>query len=693
MTTHPALTLADVAVLARVQRPVVSMWRRRPHAQAGAFPAAVVRVGGVDRFDRDEVVAWLVASGRGNNPDVATDAALQMRPPVPTPDGQALVESLALVRIGTGESLAGLDREDLLDLADEVDPDNRCLYSEIEDAAERDLFAVAEYVDALVDAAFGPADVFAHVRRDPSRFGLRPPEHAVSPHVTRLVGQLVYAISTFRGAGAAPWVADPTGYSSGIVLAALEAARGVAVHALSRPAAAGDDVHTARAIRAAWRSLIASGTTPEPIEVDAEGHVDVADGPLVVGCYPQPDGAASPAEKLLTAVDDVLVQLGNSQCAVVLGPASVFTDALDDRGAAAVRRSILDAGRLRALVRFGRGSSVTAPQRRWALWVIGPAPAGNFRGEGRTAVADLAGLDLVEVADDLVADIVAAIEDRPVAGLGGLDEAEGRAHTYRVARYQRTFSVLARDGDLVPRDLHRMPTAPPADAAKALALASEVASSVGNVHAPVVAASTAAATGGVSTVRELLDAGRLRLLGGTKLTRDEWRAVDEVRDGPPVVGVPELVGQRSPGGRVVRFLEFVYAHPRAARTQPGDVVFCAGTNAAAWVDQRGGSVVEAPARILRVTDESEDTSGLRVLPHVLAADLVRGDGVAWRALPARLVPAEVAVPLVRTLSEIAQARDEAQRRVRDLSRLTDLLADGIVDGRLDMMETTETEGH
>ena len=71
------LTLQDVADLANVQRPVVSMWRNRPRVrgQLVPFPDAVSQAGGIARFDPREVVDYLRRTGRGNNSDVEYDVA------------------------------------------------------------------------------------------------------------------------------------------------------------------------------------------------------------------------------------------------------------------------------------------------------------------------------------------------------------------------------------------------------------------------------------------------------------------------------------------------------------------------------------------------------------------------------------------------------------------------------------------
>src|SRR4051794_27831717 len=78
------LTLQDIADLARVRRPVVSMWRRRTtvNGRVVLFPQALFSVGGSERFDRDEIVAYLETTGRGNNTESRQDA-----PATGVPDG------------------------------------------------------------------------------------------------------------------------------------------------------------------------------------------------------------------------------------------------------------------------------------------------------------------------------------------------------------------------------------------------------------------------------------------------------------------------------------------------------------------------------------------------------------------------------------------------------------------------------
>src|SRR5690242_9051956 len=69
------MTLSDVAALAKVKRPVVSVWRQRSSGGQSPFPASSGQINGMELFDADDITAWLEATGLGNNPEVRNDAA------------------------------------------------------------------------------------------------------------------------------------------------------------------------------------------------------------------------------------------------------------------------------------------------------------------------------------------------------------------------------------------------------------------------------------------------------------------------------------------------------------------------------------------------------------------------------------------------------------------------------------------
>ena len=142
------------------------MWRRRPRARGveAPFPAPVTMEGSVERFDRDEIVAWLESTGRGNNDQVRLDA-----PAFTTPDDTDIeeVEILVCLAALTGEGLAGLGAGQLIALAERVDQADQLLLREVHAlAARRDLLT---YIDDLLEASYGPADALE--RAESSRLG------------------------------------------------------------------------------------------------------------------------------------------------------------------------------------------------------------------------------------------------------------------------------------------------------------------------------------------------------------------------------------------------------------------------------------------------------------------------------------------------------------------------------------------
>lgn len=680
------LTLTDIATLAGVRRPVVSAWRARPCA-AGAFPAAVRTVSGVEHFEAAAVVRWLQASGRGNNQDPAADVALHLRPPAPTPEGMRLAAALVAARALRDEPLEDYDAEDLVELAHELDPQDLMLATEIAAADDELVERSAQFVDALMDSSYGPGDAMRSLVRDPRRFAGPAREDEIVPEVRAFVAQVAHALAAPVRAQGPCCLVDPTGCAEDLLLE-ITGVDGASWRdpVRMRPARAGEE-----AVRQSWRLVSTHLGVPEAARVDEEGVVDVDEPGVLVARLPHHGTGRMTPHAVLDAIDDIAVRLRPSQRVVVVAPASVLVDALPDTGADTVRHAVMSTGRLRAVVRLGHRVQPARGQERLALWVLGPQPTADFRQVGRTAVADLSAMVLDEVADDLVADIVAAIEDVvPRAADGRPLNLEGRAHAFRVARYQRTSDLLAERGDLVPRDLRPLAVrAPRTDAEpraeRAAAAAAGVSVPVAAV--PVLVDNRPADEDGVQqTVRVLVDSGHLALLSGVRLAPGEVHA----GPGPRVVGTPELSGERRPGDRATDLLTFTATHPRAARTQPGDVVFAPGPHGGAWVDQDGGSVIEAPARVLRVV--GADRSHV-VVPHILAADLAGATSAAWRATVIRLVPAEVAPTLTTTLAAVQAARDAALGRAAQLARLVDTLADGACAGELTaMLDPATTEG-
>ncbi|TKJ28312.1 hypothetical protein [Blastococcus sp. CCUG 61487] len=383
------LTLPDIAALAGVQRPVVSMWRTRTSVRgvAVSFPAAVDVIDGVEYFAMDAVLAYLAATGRGRNPESALDAATFT---APVDADHISAETLLTLALLTDEDLTGAD---LTALATAIDPDDEFLLTEVREgdwAAE-----LASYIDELVAASFGPEDALN--RLDGGRLARRVGARGCTK-------DLVDLVASVAAAGRSDAVLDPSG-----------------------------DPLLDRALAPLFTALLADDRR-------IRRHA------AILGWAVADGGTASPVvrvrsllgqsrDDVLDALDRLTVSLGPEDVAVALGPAATMTDALTGE-AEKLRAHTLRPGPLVAALRLPRGMWRTAHRQSPAVWVLSG-------GDGRKEVclADLdngGGIDLT----DLSADTAQAVTPM------GSGRTEARA--YRYLRPRELKQVLA-GGSLVPR--------------------------------------------------------------------------------------------------------------------------------------------------------------------------------------------------------------------------------------------------
>lgn len=170
------------------------MWRRRPRVRGREvpFPQPVRTVGGVDRFDRDEIVAWLEETGRGNNVDARQDA-----PAFSTPDGAEVedIVTLLCLHVLTGAELDGLSSTELADLAKRADAADRFLLREVRTLG--DVPHLLRYVDDLVEASYGAAD--ALVRVESGRLSREAAERGLTGELIRLLRTIAMAGRAYLG--------------------------------------------------------------------------------------------------------------------------------------------------------------------------------------------------------------------------------------------------------------------------------------------------------------------------------------------------------------------------------------------------------------------------------------------------------------------------------------------------------------
>jgi len=662
------MTLSDVAALARVARPVVTMWRERL-VVAGVeqpFPEAVDRAGRVEFFDTDDIVRWLADTGRGKNPDAAADAAAHAVPRAlldgaePSPAGLDGAEALLCLRTLRAGDLGSMGGDDLLDLAEEADPDDKVLFAEIESLGERAI-PLAEWIDDLVDAAYGAIPALDRIT---ARRRLTASQRRVQlrPEADALIAEIAAALVADLGEGAV--VTDATDGPTDLLRAVMD-----------RISEGTDTAVRVRARHGRRRALIAGWP-----------QSDTPRGPaLVLAQLPSVGRPNASAADILQAVDDLQLDLDETQRAVFVAPADVLCDTLGDAALDGVRSSIIRLGRLRAAVRLPRGLLVGSPRQALGLWVLGPERTTVPLAERWVATADLSDAPLTpDVLTDLATDIVAAMGDRPL----------GRAHAFRFARVTMTAPLLAGGGGIVPvgvRPARLNVVSSASVAAQVAALAAEVAETVEAAGAAArlrVDPSTRAAGMPSCSLADALASGAATVVKGARFDAELATAHGPVR----VFGVEDLsdlVALR----RGVDPLEVEVRHPAARRTEPGDVVFCPAPRPAAVVDRDGYSFVAYPARVLRCRP------GTGLVPEAVAATINAQPATSrdWRAWHVPTVDPADADTLGAALRDIENERRAAYQRLSRLQNLTTRLVDGVATRAIsvtapDPTATITTEG-
>ncbi|QAV70836.1 hypothetical protein ESZ53_10525 [Salinibacterium sp. UTAS2018] len=585
------------------------------------------------------------------------------------------------MRATADEPIGSLDRAQLLDLADEVDPDDTSLQTEVV-ALGDELVAMARFVDVLVDGAYGAAAAFESLLGERFRDGHRALSRtALEPEATALVSEL--AVELARSNPAAhpnqPLFVDPTGACGDLLLAVLKS-----VDESLDPAAVTANTNGAGA-RLLRRRLVAHQLPHASLAVARTGEFAASGAPVHVVQFPHPESPVMSPEQVLAEIDNIVLQMDDAQRAVILAPASVLTDAKLDAEADQLRSQILRSGKLRAIIRLPRGLVTSTPRQALALWVCGPAHASVARADKWTMVADLGDESLsAGMRTDLVSDLTAAMGS----------EQSIRAHAFRFARPVSTGALLASSGSLVastkpvvtvPRVIstqHRRP-----EGAEFPARLDALIAALGD-HAPEplrhVAPTSSPLSLPAATLGSLAGSRHVRCLPGARLTSADLQA----ETGYPVIGVDELTGQAEVGARRIDRLALAAEYPAARLTEPGDVVFCTSPHPKALVDTAGFSVVSYPARILRINPS--DPAGL--VPALLASDITAQQSREWKRWRVRrVVPAERA-GLTQALQSVATERATLAEQLRTLDDLTSVLVGGVVAGTLTTQNNPITTG-
>lgn len=533
------LTRQDIAVLANVRRPVVSMWENRPTVDGVRvpFPRPVAVVDGVERFDRQQVVEYLARTGRGNNAEHAVDA-----PALSVPLGADLNELVTLLcwHVVTGEELASTTRGNRVDAARTADPTDSFLLREI--AALAVDTEVLTFLDDLIEASFGAGDALA--RLEAGRLAREQAARELTADAVELLRAVVSASVQHLGVSALSVV-----HTDGLAVALRLADDSLGI------VVSGDEPQA----RAARRRAAIRG-----LNVTNEGGSPRLSVSSVLGLE---------QVEALERIDEVVLALAAEDGAVIVGPASVLCEKL--RGDAdGLRSGTLRPGVLAAGFRLPRGLWREAPRQSLGIWVC-------RGGEAIRAprVADLSALGPEELdLDDLASDV-----------LGALSQSDARG--YRYARQLRLERMLA-DGVVVPRGARAVRLAAP----DAMSYVDRVHETTSEIRRPATQLDVLVSPIPGSFIVRQRSLGDLSAEGKLLVRRGSRIAVAHHDPAGTVPVLPEEVA----GHLVLDAFDAVRRYPRATRTEPGDVIFLEKPRPRAWVDSVGGALVASPARILRL---------------------------------------------------------------------------------------------
>lgn len=661
------LTAADVARLAGVQRPVVSMWRSRP-VKGVPFPTPVDRRQGVELYEAGEIVDYLRATERGLNPEAADDvaayAALASLTSLAETTAVAGLSAL-LCLIACGISVADMSAQDLLGLADELDPGDAMLVRELR-ALGDELLPMAAHAEALADAAYTVHGAFERLLRRYRNTCL--PGHVVTARKTELdelVGRLVAALLDRAAvqsgvAGGNPVAVDDSDGDGGLLLAVQQASGDADVDLIW----SGGDSAVERWTR---RRLTSHGHASAAATADA-ARIHVRHLPTAG----QPDWDDVRVVEELAAL---AVGLGPADLAVAIAPASALVDPCGATDLGAARDAVLRSGVLLASARLPAGLLTSSGRQALALWVLAPAP-NHDRQDRWLAACELSMSDLDQAGlDDLVSDVLAVVDARQLPARTLAAQPDATQVPSRRLRYLRRRPVI----DVITSPM----------ALRVLVAPLPSSSTAGEVAAKLAACGTSHSehlrVEGVEgpTARQAKSLGQLlsdrhvRVIKGRRL--DGVPVHLEASGGVAVLGSPEVLGDSPAGKRRVDLMAFTTRYPAVSLTQPGDVIFVASPRPTAFLDVDGGAVVQAPARVLRVAREGEET----LLPHLLmdAVDEANRSGAVgqldYRRWIVRLVPAAQREPLRRALTGLDADRKELHDRLTRLDEAAAALIAGV----------------
>ncbi len=647
--------MQGIADLAQVKRPVVSTWRQRYAAGASAvadpFPEPERR--DPLEFDAAKVAAWLAATGRGNNPEAGLESPLYSSALQALTSDLERATALLVLQHVTGEQVSGVDFSAAAAHLNAFSS-GLPIAPAVLDSALVDL-ALCSAVDQLSEAAFSGGRVLDRLVDGFTAAAGPWATEALTAPAMALLGQAVAEVVRLS-----PRSIVPLDVGGLIVAGCLTEHLGEQERLPLRQRGTHPADHPLESSYslAAWARLAAHGF---PVELEAPGAPAAPRGSVYLTLSQEPE----PTGPFIDQVSDVLHSMGGDDVLLVVGPAWLLTEPAGRRQ----RTRLLapakaPAAPLRYVARLPKGLSKFGGRRQLAIWVFNPDSS------ERTVVGSHSNTRLNAAARSAIAGDVAA----SLAGARAV-----RAHAFHSSVVLQT-EQLVRQEQLVTGTLAATVAITGGERLARVWKLRDAIQELRPEADPLDGVDLEAAGTPVSRSLSLEEATRDHLaldLPGTRIAEELLQtpeAGSAVVIGADEVRVPEAIGQRA-----VDRLVLEQAAPRARLTQPGDVIYLGTGEPAAIVDEDGGHVTLAPARILRC---SGPRGGRQLVPEVVADDICQQLGVDRRAWRLRTIPTEQA-DVLQTLSRpIAVHRRRAMDELQALDALRRELIDGLAEGAL-----------
>ena len=658
---------ADVARALGVQRPVISAWRSRYARAAVPFPASEI-------LTAAELLAWLSATGRdrdGGEASLALHGDLgvagltvnQVR------DG---VEALLVLARATGAHLGGLGPAGLVSLADDIDPDDDYLLSEVKDLGQH-ARQVAGFVTLMLDAVDSPGSAL-EVRRRRSGSGTLgvvaqgiTAEQGGTPAIAAQIDPAAVGLVARVALALAEWEPDED-------VTITDAFPGVGELAAGMPAVVGGWDLAQLAIplqggspeaRALRRRLAAQGW--QVTEGESSGRLVIADLTSL-----RDPGLA------LSRADEIALAMRPGSRAVILGSAGALIDELSQSSDDRIRTDLLRTGRVRAVFRLAAGLLPSRPREVAALWVLGDPMDGTPIEERWTTVADLSrfagpgGAIPNAVADDLITDVLAAVEGNEAA----------KRHGFAHARVVKTRVLITARGDLVNQADRGKYASQASVPGRALGVTDLLRTSGITGSDPLALTVTAQEGSPVAlkALEDLIRAGHVRAIPGSRVPSSvgSTRPSGASR-GLRVVTAADVLAGSLRVDRRTDAVEVAREVPRAQLSEPGDVIVTASPRPAAVVDLEGGCLVVTPARILRPVGSRDAEARERGLSAHLTATAINSRPSGDRRWRRWLVPVMDSAS-VRSGEQALALVDGRAREARETLERLEALRHGLIQG-------------